>query len=71
MTDCNKNSKTLYDTSKLRRFVLIKLDFSQTSTMVGMSSDYTNFNYNFAFLEFNFQFHQKQYPVLMSEYGSD
>ena len=56
-------AKTLYDTNKLWRFVLLELDFSQTSTKVRMSSDYTNLNLNFAFWD--------RYPVLMSEYGSD
>ena len=64
-------AKTLYDTNKLWRFVLIELDFSQTSIMVGMSSDYTNFNLNIVFWESNIQFQQKQYTVLMSEYGSN
>ena len=64
-------AKTLYDTNKLWRFVLLELDFSQTSTKVGMSSEYTKFNLNIVFWESNIQFQQKQYPVLMSEYGSD
>ena len=64
-------AKTLYDTNKLWRFVLLELDFSQTSTKVGMSSLHGNFNLNIVFWESNIQFQQKQYPVLMSEYGSD
>ena len=46
-------AKTLYDTNKLWRFVLLELDFSQTSTKVGTSSDYTKFNLNIAFWESN------------------
>ena len=64
-------AKTLYDTNKLWRFVLLELDFSQTSTKVRTSSLHGNFNLNIVFWESNIQFQQKQYPVLMSEYGSD